>query len=177
MLVSEFRLRELAVPPESALDGYVELIAGNLGPLVAVRQVVRAFGMIRSVRGQIGAMFREAQELRGFSGKDAYFVLPDRSRPMVGVVLGQGADQLLRACGESVPVSLEPVGSAGDGPALVRVYVGTQMAGALSPQDGLLYRRALQAAERRGQTLMVMGVVSESPGRTLQMQIYPAGTG
>lgn len=177
MLIGEFQLRGLAVPPESDLDRYVELIAGDLSPLVAVRQIARAFGMIRSAVRDIGAMFRDAQELRGFSGMDAYFVLPDRSRPMVGVVLGRGAGQLLRACGEPVPVSLEPAGPAGDGPAAVRVYVGSDMVGALSPQDGLLYRRALQAAERLGQTLMVMSEVSQGPEGTLQMQIYPAGTG
>ena len=33
------------------------------------------------------------------------------------------------------------------------------------------------AAERLDQTLMVMGMVSEVPGGTLRMRIYPAGTG
>ena len=177
MLVGEFRSRELAVPPEPALDGYVELIAGGPAPLVAVRQIARAFGMIGSALRDIGAMFRDVQELRGFSGKDAYFVLPDRSRPMVEVVLGPGADQLLRASGELVPVSLEPVGQVSDGPAGVRVYVGARLAGELGPQDGLLYRRALEAAEQRDQTLMVMSRVSKAPGEALRMQIYAAGTG
>jgi hypothetical protein len=91
-------------------------------------------------------------------------------------VLEPGADRLMRASDDPVPVSMEPVGPVSDGPAAVRVYVEAQLAGALGARDAAPYRRALEAAERRDQTLMVMGMVGEAPGGTLRMRIYPAGT-
>jgi hypothetical protein len=179
MLVGEFRSRGLDVPSELLLDGDVDYIAAGSGPLVTVRQLARVFGALRSAGreiGAIGTMFRDAHRMQGFDGKDPYFVMPDRSRPMVDVVLEPGADRLVRASDDPVPVSLEPVGPVSDGPAAVRVYVETQLAGALGAEDAALYRRALEAAERLDQTLMVMGIVSEASGGALRMRIYPAGT-
>jgi hypothetical protein len=180
MLVGEFRSRGLDVLSEMVLDGDVDYIAAGLGPLVTVRQLARVFGALRSAgreMGTIGAMFHDAHRMRGFDGKDPYFVMPDKSRPMVDVVLEPGSDRLLRASDDPVPVSLEPVGPVSHGPSGMRVYAETQLVGTLSPQDAALYRPALEAAERLGQTLMVMGLVSEAPGQTLRMRIYPAGTG
>ncbi|HYB89044.1 MAG TPA: hypothetical protein VEC76_19520 [Streptosporangiaceae bacterium] len=180
MLVGEFRSRGLDEPPELILDADVDYIAAGSGPLVTVRQLARIFGALRSAGREIGttgAIFHDAHRMRGFDGRDPYFVMPDKSRPMVDVVLEPGAGRLLRASDDPVPVSLEPVGPVSDGPAGVRVYVETRLAGTLSPRDAAVYRRALEAAERLSQTLMVMGMVSEGPGETLRMRIYPAGTG
>jgi len=154
-------------------------IAAGSGPLVTVRQLARVFGALRSAGreiGTIGATLRDAHRMRGFDGKDPYFVMPDKSRPMVDVVLKPGADWLLQASDDPVPVSLEPVGPVSDSPAAVRVYVETQPVGVLGARDAVLYRRALEAAGRQDRTLMVMGLVSEAPGGRLRMRIYPAGT-
>ncbi|HUZ35107.1 MAG TPA: hypothetical protein VMV17_02150 [Streptosporangiaceae bacterium] len=175
LLIEELLSRRLEIPSESILDADVDFITQGAGPLTAAKQVLRALAAVRTARREIARMFKDAQIMRGPTGKAAYFVIPDRSRPMVDVILDPGAYQLLTTSPEPIPVSLESEKPTSRGTARVIVYAGTYRVGALSDLDSSLYKPALDAAQREDQTLMVMSVINLVAGGTLRLQIYPAG--
>jgi len=107
LLIEELLSRKLEIPSEPILDADVDFIAQGACPLAAGKQVLRALAAVRTARREIAGVFKDAQIMRGPTSKAAYFVIPDRSRPMVDVILDPGAYHLLTTSPEPIPVSLE----------------------------------------------------------------------
>jgi hypothetical protein len=133
-------------------------------------------GMVRqgrAVHKKSAGMRGEVRQLEGPRGQPPYPVEADHSLPMADVIVGPGASAILDSK-DDIVVSLERDPAEGN-PAPVVVYSGRDQVGTLSPADGRLNQPALDAAQRDGRSLMVHGIVSRTPGGSLQLQVYPAG--
>lgn len=174
LLIEELRRRSVDVPSDQILKADVDFIMKGGGLLPAIRNVLQAIGGIRAARRQVMTMLEEAEEHRGLTGKDAYFVPPDHSLPMIDVILEPMANQMLGRFHDKLLVSL--IAEINNQRIFeVAIYLDESRIGILSEQDGLMYKSALDAAAGEGRTLTVVGRIMRLHDNDARVQIYPAG--
>lgn len=103
-------------------------------------------------------------------GQPPYLVDRDYSLPMADVALDPATTAILGQLGKAGLVSLER-----DPEGQVAAYWVRQRLGTLSQEDGARYQPALDAAQRRGCSLMVWSKLTGQQDGTPRLQVYPAG--
>lgn len=187
LLIDEFNSRSLSVPPDSALEIFVDSIALPESPLGSIRMLPNAGVLLRGIAGQargIIGIFKNMGTLKDSRGRDPYLVEPGRTPPAMDVMLDTGAEHVLdarSAPGQQssgahlVATSLELSSPAEHAPT-VTVLVDMHRVGVLSAENSGALTQDLETAVRQGQTVMMLGLYGRSPVNGAPfLRIYPAG--